>query len=71
MCKNQGMNDINLYPLGWAARMLRVPAAWLRQEALAGRLPHLAAGKRLLFDVSTVARILQRRATQVATGGES
>jgi hypothetical protein len=46
--------------------MLRVPASWLRQEAVAGRVPHLAAGKRLLFDVPTVARILQRRATKDA-----
>jgi hypothetical protein len=60
------MSNIELYPLGSAARMLRVPASWLRQEAVAGRVPHLAAGKRLLFDVPTVARILQRRATKDA-----
>lgn len=44
------------------ARMLRVPASWLRAEAEAGRLPHLKAGTRLLFDADTVARVLRDRA---------
>jgi hypothetical protein len=39
-----------------------VPAAWLRAEADAGRLPHLRAGSAYLFDVDTVERLLLERA---------
>ena len=60
------MSTMNLHPLGSAARLLRVPATWLREEAEAERIPHLAAGKRLLFHVPTVSRILQDRATRNA-----
>jgi hypothetical protein len=51
-----------LLPLGQTARLLQVPAAWLRAEAEAGRLPHLKAGKALLFDVDSVEQILIERA---------
>ena len=44
------------------ARRLRVPVAWLRTEAETGRIPHLKAGKVLLFDPETVERILHERA---------
>jgi hypothetical protein len=44
------------------ARLVGVPAAWLRAEADAGRIPHLKAGKVLLFDPDTVERILLERA---------
>jgi hypothetical protein len=47
-----------------AARVLRVPAKWLRAEAEAGRIPHLRAGSVLLFDIATVERILVERAAQ-------
>ena len=46
------------------ARHLRVPVAWLRAEAEAGRIPHLRAGTQLLFDPATVEHILQERAKQ-------
>ncbi len=51
-----------LLPIGPTARRLRVPVSWLRAEALAGRIPHLQAGPRLLFDVGTVERLLIERA---------
>jgi hypothetical protein len=51
-----------LTPLGSTARLLRVPAAWLRDEADAGRLPHLRAGNAYLFDVDLVERLLLDRA---------
>ena len=44
------------------ARRLRVPAAWLRREADAGRLPHLAAGSQRLFNLEAVERVLAKRA---------
>lgn len=43
------------------ARVLRIPAAWLRRETAAGRLPHLAAGRRALYDVEAVRRSLSER----------
>lgn len=42
--------------------MLSVPADWLREECIAGRLPALIAGDAVLVDVDAVAAILARRA---------
>jgi hypothetical protein len=53
--------------LGELARLLHVPLAWLRAEAEAGRLPHLRAGKALLFDADLVERLLLERARQAPT----
>ncbi len=50
-----------LLPIGTMARRLRVPLAWLRDEADSGRIPHLKAGKAYLFDPSTVEAILVER----------
>jgi len=47
------------------ARRLRVKAAWLRSEAAAGRLPHVCAGDRYLFDAGLVRRLLLERARGV------
>ena len=49
-------------PLGLMARQLRVPVAWLRAEAEAGRISHLRAGRQLLFDPTTVEAELLARA---------
>lgn len=49
-------------PLNIAARCLRVPARWLREEIEANRLPALVAGRALLVHVPTVARLLAERA---------
>lgn len=46
------------------ARRLRVPLGWLREEAAAGRLPHVHAGERFLFDQVAVEQTLLRRANQ-------
>lgn len=51
-------------PLNWAARRLRVPIAWLRQEILAGRLPGLPAGRTILVHWPTIERLLAERARQ-------
>lgn len=40
----------------------KLPAAWLRAEALAGRLPCLEVGRRLLFDLDAVKKALSARA---------
>lgn len=49
-------------PLNLAARCLRVPARWLRDEITAGRIPALVAGKSVLVHVPTVAALLAERA---------
>lgn len=60
------MNDTNYpsepVPLNRAARLLRVPARWLREEIDAGRIPALVAGRATLVHVPTVAAILAERA---------
>jgi hypothetical protein len=45
-----------------AAQSLGVPAAWLKREAKAGRIPHLKAGCRILFNLQLVERALLERA---------
>ena len=50
-------------PVDQTATRLGVPAAWLKAEAKADRLPHLKAGRRILFHVQTVERALLARAS--------
>jgi len=52
------------------ARRLRVPAAWLRAEADAGRVPHLRAHKRYLFSPPAVEKALARRAAREKGTGD-
>lgn len=61
-----------LVPLGAMAAQLRVPQKWLRDEAEAGRVPHLKAGQRLLFDAEVVEALLLKRAgaSVCRTGGK-
>lgn len=58
-----------LLPVGPAARWLRVPTAWLRAEADAERVPCLKAGRKYLFDVGEVEKVLAERARQPVKGG--
>ena len=51
-------------PLQQAAGCLGVPAAWLKAEAEARRIPHLKAGRRLLFNVIAVEEVLLARAQE-------
>ncbi len=55
-------------PLNLAARCLRVPARWLREEIEAGRLPALIAGRSVLVHVPTVAALLTERAQGKGAG---
>ncbi len=52
------------------ARRLGVPAEWLRTEATAGRVPHIRAGRRLLFHAEDVERVLRERAGQEEREGQ-
>jgi hypothetical protein len=51
-----------LLPVGPMARRLRVSVKWLREEAAAGRVPHLQADRAILFDPDTLERVLLERA---------
>ena len=62
--------DMTLLPIRFVARRLRVTVGWLRDEATAGRIPHLNAGGRILMNPEAVERVLVARAKQegVAVG---
>lgn len=60
-----------LLPLGNMARRLGVTSAWLRREALAGRVPALQADSRLLFVPEIVEQVLAERAAALAPSGEA
>lgn len=63
------MND--LLSLSGLARHLQLPSEWLRSEALAGRLPCLRAGRRLLFNADAVRRALLRRASEPGSSNDA
>jgi len=65
-CYSQGMDTSTETLLGLAqlATKLGLPLRWLKQEAQAGRLPHLQAGGRLLFNLHAVKRALADRAAR-------
>lgn len=58
-------NDPQLLSDGLLARRLKVAVAWLRDEADAGRLPHVKAGKRYLFNDEAVRQSLLDRAAKL------
>lgn len=45
-----------------AARWLGVEPQWLRAEAEAGRIPHVKAGRTILFNENVLAKVLSERA---------
>jgi hypothetical protein len=53
-----------LLSLSRAARRVGVTARWLRDEANLGRVPHLRAGSRYLFDVTALTQALAERAAR-------
>ena len=62
---------MQLLPLSAMARRAAVPATWLRTEAAEGRIPHLQAGNRVLFNPTVVERILLERASSSPGAMES
>ncbi len=52
---------LTLYPL---AERLRLSADWLREQADAGRLPHIRAGNRYVFNPAAVTAALAQLAAQ-------
>jgi hypothetical protein len=55
---------LKLLPLCAMARRLYVSNKWLRSEAEAGRIPHLKAGKAILFNPDVVEQLLIERASK-------
>jgi hypothetical protein len=49
-------------PLNRMAAQARVPAPWLKAQALSGRIPCLQFGRRLLFCVAAVEKALAEMA---------
>ena len=45
------------------ARTTNLPARWLRQEAEAGRLPHIQVGRGRMFNLDLVLKVLAERST--------
>jgi hypothetical protein len=43
------------------SRTIGLPAAWIRREADAGRLPCIRAGRLRMFDTEAVLRVLAER----------
>jgi len=58
-------------PLHVTARLLGLPESWVRAEAVAGRLPHIRVGRRLMFDFEAVERTLLDRAQRAAAPQEA
>lgn len=56
------MNDKTFIPVSRMAHALGVSERWLRDEAEAGRVPHIRVGRRLMFNEQLVEQALLERA---------
>jgi len=56
--------QIKLLPLYAMACRLHVQQKWLKAEAEAGKIPHLKAGKSILFNPDVVEKLLIERASK-------
>jgi excisionase family DNA binding protein len=64
----EGLAVPHLLPLNRLAARLRLPSDWLRAAALAGRIPCLRVGRRLLFNAEAVERALAQIAAETRQG---
>jgi len=66
------MSDVRIpesfIPVRRLAARIGVPAAWLKREAAAGRVPSLRVGRRLLMNREAVERVLLQRAEDEVIG---
>jgi hypothetical protein len=53
--------DATLLTLNQLSEHTGLPAAWLKREADAGRLPCIRAGRRRMFDLAAVLKMLAQR----------
>jgi excisionase family DNA binding protein len=54
--------EAELLSVAALARKLRLPASWLKAEAIAGRIPCLRVGRKMLFNQAAVQQALLSRA---------
>lgn len=59
-----GMDSTRLTNLAGLARELRLPAAWLRQQADEGTIPSITIGRKRRFNPAAVAGVLAERAAR-------
>ena len=64
------MNDRTFIPLHILSQRLGLPAAWLKAEAEAGRIPSLRTARRLMFNAEEVEQALKDRAPRDSEGGD-
>ena len=57
-----GRMSTSVVTLSGLAARLRLPRRWLRQQAIAGRIPCLRVGRRFLFSPAAVEEALARLA---------
>lgn len=53
--------DAKLLTLNQLSERTALPAAWLRREADAHRLPCIRAGRQRMFDLTAVLKVLKER----------
>ncbi|MEK6675971.1 MAG: hypothetical protein AABZ47_10000 [Planctomycetota bacterium] len=58
----------HLTNLRGVAVQLKLPMAWLRSEAEAGRIPCLRVGRKMKFNLDAVRRVLAKRAAKGNAG---
>jgi hypothetical protein len=63
----QGMSD-KLLTFEQLIRTTNLPAAWVKREADAGRLPCIRIGRRRMFDLDAVRRALAERSARPEGG---
>ena len=63
-CFNFRFEKPKLIPLFAMAQRLYVSAKWLRAEAEAGKIPHLKAGSKILFNPDVIEKLLIERANK-------
>jgi len=56
------MKSTSLVDIAQLAARLRLPIAWIKSEAQAGRLPHLKVGRQWLFEQAAIEAVLADRA---------
>lgn len=55
------MPELTYLRLRELAQATRLPVSWIKREVKAGRLPHILAGRRLVFDLEAVRAALAER----------
>ena len=66
----QTTEEYNLVNLPGLARVLHLPASWLKHEADNGGIPCLRIGRRRLFNLPAVKTVLAERAAEMQPRSE-